>query len=329
MAAPTKTLYILARRWYNKSHFTKGDPEFMLRQWARKLGLISIGVLLMTVSYNMFLVPARIAPGGVSGAATIIYYLTGLPIGAVSLAFNLPLFLMGWKQEGRDFIIRTLFATVLLSFTLDYLPLPRLTDDFMLCALFGGVFLGAGLGIVVLGDATTGGTDLAAKMISVRFPHISLAWGLFGLDMIVIVAAALAFSPEEALFALVTIFVSTKVMDFILEGAHSARAFTVISSRAEVISGRIMTEIERGVTCWKGTGMYSGSEVHIMYCVIATREVVRVKRIILAEDPNAFIVISDAHEVGGEGFTYNRPAMSLLPSRKKQAPKIINGQKTR
>ena len=297
----------------------------MLRSWVHKLTLIVFGVLLMTVSYNMFLVPARIAPGGVSGAATIIYYLTGAPIGAVSLAMNLPLFLLGWKQEGRGFILRTLIATMLLSLTLDVIPLPRITEDVMLSALFGGVFLGAGLGLVVLGDATTGGTDLAAKMISVKFPRISLAWGLFGLDMIVILAAAIAFSPEEALFALVTIFVSTKMMDFILEGAGSARAFTVISAHAADISRRIMTEIERGVTCWKGTGMYSGSEVNVLYCVVATREIMKVKNIILSEDPNAFIVINDAHEVGGEGFTYNRPAVSLLPRKKHATPEIVGG----
>ena len=288
-----------------------------------RLTLIVLGVAAMTVSYNMFLVPAQIAPGGVSGAATIVYYLTGLPIGAVSLAINLPLFLIGWKTGGRGFILRTLLATVLLSVLLDALPLPTLTGDPLLNTLFGGAILGAGLGLVVVGDATTGGTDLAARMICQKIPHLSMAWTLFALDMLVIVAAAIAFSPEEALYALLTIFVSTKVMDFIIIGAKSARAFTVVSARAEEISRRVMTELERGVTCWKGRGMYSGSEVSVVYCVVSSREVPRVKHIILSEDPNAFIVITDAHEVGGEGFSYNRPAVALFPARKKSAPEII------
>ena len=286
-----------------------------MRDWIRKLVLIVFGVLLMTFSYNMFLIPARIAPGGVSGAAEIVYYLTGLPVGAVSLIFNAPLFIVGWKQEGRAFIVRTLISTVLLSLALDTVSLPRLTDNAMLASLFGGVLLGAGLGFVVLGDATTGGTDLAAKMIQRRAPHLSMAWVLFGLDMVVIIAAAVAFSPEEALYALVTIYVSTKVMNFLLEGAESARAFTVISSRTEEIARRVMTEMERGVTCWNGTGMYSGNEVRVLYCVVASRELPRLKRIILSEDKNAFIVVHDAHEVGGEGFSYNRPQVSLIPHR--------------
>ena len=138
------------------------------RDWLRKCLTIALGVLVMSVAYNMFLVPAKIAPGGVSGAATIVYYLTGLPIGAVSLAMNVPLFILGWRQEGRDFIVRTLLSTVLLSLALDTLKFPRITEDPMLSALFGGVILGLGLGLVFMSDATTGGTDLAAKMIQRR-----------------------------------------------------------------------------------------------------------------------------------------------------------------
>lgn len=287
------------------------------RDWCRKCLTIALGVLIMSVAYNMFLVPAKIAPGGVSGAATIIYYLTGLPIGAVSLAMNLPLFFLGWRQEGRDFIVRTLLSTVLLSLALDTLKLPRITEDPMLSALFGGAALGLGLGLVFMSDATTGGTDLAAKMIQRHLPRLSMAWVLFGLDMIVTIAAMLAFSPEEGLYALVAIYVSTKISDFMLEGLRSARALTVVSPRHEAIARRVMEEMERGVTCWRGTGMYSGQDVTVLYCVVSNREVTRAKHIILSEDKNAFIVITDAHEVGGEGFTYNRPTIPLLPRRRK------------
>lgn len=287
------------------------------RDWLRKSLTIALGVLIMSVAYNMFLVPAKIAPGGVSGAATIVYYLTGLPIGAVSLAMNLPLFFLGWRQEGRDFIIRTLLSTVLLSLALDTLKLPRITEDPMLSALFGGVILGLGLGLVFMSDATTGGTDLAAKMIQRHMPRISMAWVLFGLDMIVTIAATIAFSPEEGLYALITIYVSTKITDFMLEGMRSARALTVVSPCYEAIAQRVMKEMERGVTCWRGTGMYSGQDVTVLYCVVSNREVTRVKHIILSEDKNAFIVITDAHEVGGEGFTYNRPTIPLLPRKRK------------
>ncbi|MBQ3079264.1 MAG: YitT family protein [Clostridia bacterium] len=287
-----------------------------MREWIKNITLITIGVLLMTVSYNMFLVPAKIAPGGVSGVATIIHYLVGFPIGAVSLVLNAPLFLLGWRQEGRGFIVRTLISTVLLSLFIDLIPLPTITQNSMLSAIFGGIILGAGLGLVLIAEATTGGTDLAAKMIQRKIPRLTVAWVLFILDMIVIIMAAIAFSPEEGLYALVTIFVSTKVMDFLLEGSKSARAFNVITKKSTEIAARIMTEMERGVTCFTGTGMYSGKEVTMLYCVISNREIPRLKHIILSEDPNAFIVISEAHEVGGEGFTYNRPTFSIF--KKKQ-----------
>ncbi len=292
-----------------------------IREWINSLFLIVIGVFVMTISYNMFLVPAKIAPGGVSGAATIIHYLSGkvLPIGAVSLAMNIPLFVLGWKQEGRSFIVKTLISTVLLSLFLDTIKLPMPEVEPLLAAIFGGAILGIGLGLVVLGDATTGGTDLAAKMIQRRIPHFTMAWVLFTLDMVVVIAAAIAFSPAEGLYAMVTIFISTKLMDFILEGSKSSRAFNIITKNADVISTRIMNELERGVTLFKGTGMFTGSEVSMLYCVVSSREIVKVKHIVQAEDPTAFIVVSEVHDVGGEGFTYNKPERSLFKKKQKSA----------
>ncbi len=290
-----------------------------MRSRVRDLVLIVLGVLVMSVSYNMFLVRAKIAPGGVSGAATIIFHLSNgkLPVGAVSLVFNLPLFLLGWKQEGREFILKTLLSTVLLSLALDLIPLPEVTNDKLLSALFGGAVLGLGLGLVILGGATTGGTDLAAKMLQRKIPRLSMPWVLFGLDMVVILAAAIAFEPQDGLYALLTIYVSTKVMDAVMEGSRSARAFMVISPKSCTIAKRILAEIERGVTCWDATGMYSGSQVNVLYCVVSSREIIQVKHIIKSEDPNAFVVITDAHEVGGEGFTYNLPQYPLLGKRKR------------
>ncbi|MBR3927476.1 MAG: YitT family protein [Clostridia bacterium] len=291
-----------------------------VREWIQSLFLIVAGVFVMTISYNIFLVPAKIAPGGVSGAATIFHYLSGkvLPIGALSFAMNLPLFLLGWKQEGRAFIVKTLISTALLSLFLDTLKLPIPEVEPLLAAIFGGAILGIGLGLVVLGDATTGGTDLAAKMIQRKVPHLTIAWVLFILDMIVVIAAAIAFSPAEGLYAMVTIFISTKLMDFILEGSKSSRAFNIITKKADVISERIMNELERGVTLFKGTGMFTGNEVSMLYCVVSSREIVKVKHIIQSEDPKAFIVVSEVHDVGGEGFTYNKPERSLFKKKSKE-----------
>ena len=228
------------------------------RDWLRKCLTIALGVLVMSVAYNMFLVPAKIAPGGVSGAATIVYYLTGLPIGAVSLAMNMPLFILGWRQEGRDFIVRTLLSTVLLSLALDTLKFPRITEDPMLSALFGGVILGLGLGLVFMSDATTGGTDLAAKMIQRRLPRLSMAWVLFGLDMIVTVAAMIAFSPEEGLYALITIYVGTKIAQKAPDESHPY-GHDRFECLASVVLGAILLATGFGIGYGGVTALISGS----------------------------------------------------------------------
>ena len=284
----------------------------------KQYGIITFGCALYALGFCWCCVPGHMSIGGLTGVAQVLnVFFPRLPVGVMTLVMNVPLFILGWRQEGRDFIVRTLLSTVLLSLALDTLKFPRITEDPMLSALFGGVILGLGLGLVFMSDATTGGTDLAAKMIQRRLPRLSMAWVLFGLDMIVPVAAMIAFSPEEGLYALITIYVGAKIADFMLEGMRSARAFTVVSPHHEAIARRVMIEMNRGVTCWNATGMYSGQEVTVLYCVVSNREVTRVKHIILSEDKNAFIVIADAHEVGGEGFTFNRPTIPLLPRKRK------------
>lgn len=269
----------------------------------RAYALIAAGCVLGGAAYPLFLVPNAIAPGGLTGVATILNYLFGLPVGVTSMVLNLPLFLIGYKAMGRVFAFRSLVATVLFSVFIDLIRLPPLTDDVLLSAVYGGVLLGLGLGLILRGGATTGGSDMIARMVNQRFPGVSVGGFLFLVDFLVILAAAFTMSARAALYALICIFISARVVDLVLAGFGSAKACFIITSRAGAISARILRELERGATLLSGTGAYSGEGRAVLISVVTQREVVPLKRIVRQEDGKAFVFITDTHETLGEGFS--------------------------
>ena len=281
---------------------------------------IIIGCLITAVAMDVFLIPYKIAPGGVTGIATVLFYLTrsSIPVGAIMLLLNVPLFLGGIKYIGRIFFIRTLFSTILLSFFIDILePVTRQFGDrylgsltssssnsnLMLYSVFGGVVIGIGLGIVFRSGATTGGTDLAAQIVHHFFPHFTIGQILLVIDAMVVVFAAIAFkSFLLGLYAIVTIFLSSKVIDVILEGVNYAKAVFIISDRSDEISQKIMTGFDRGVTGLHGTGMYTGTKKEVLLCVLDRRQIPKLKAMVKSVDMKAFVIMTDVREVLGEGF---------------------------
>ncbi len=264
--------------------------------------LIVLGSLIGAAAYPLFLVPNAIAPGGLTGIATILNYLFEWPVGVVSMILNIPLFIVGYRAMGRTFVIRSMIATVLFSAFIDLLPLPSLTDDLLLGTVYGALLLGIGLGLILRGGATTGGSDMIARMVHTRFPFITVGVFLFIIDCAVILAAAFTMSTQAALYALICIFISARVVDVILAGFGTAKACYIITDSSENITARIMAELERGVTLLKAVGAYSGKERNVILCVVTDREVVTVKRIVKDEDTRAFMFITDTHETLGEGF---------------------------
>lgn len=263
---------------------------------------IIVGCVLGAAAYPMLLVPNNIAPGGLTGIATIINYLFGLPVGVVSMVLNLPLFVLGYKTMGRVFAFRSLIATVIFSALIDLLPLPVLTGDVLLGSVYGGILLGVGLGLIIRGGATTGGSDMVARMLHDKFPFITVGMVLFMIDCAVIICAGFTMSADAALYALICIFISSKVIDLVFSGFGTSKASFIISDYSDVIAKRIMKELERGATLFQSVGAYSGKERHVIMCVVAGREVPRLKQIVREEDDHAFIVITDTHEALGEGF---------------------------
>ena len=265
---------------------------------------IMLGCLIGGAAYPLFMTPNRIAPGGITGVAMILNHLLRWPVGTVSLILNIPLFLISYRTMGRIFAFRSLIATVFFSVFIDILPLQPLTLDPLLGTLYGGVMLGIGLGLIMRGGATTGGSDMIARMVHRRFQFISVGSILFAIDFAVVLSAGFLIGTTEALYALINIFLTAKVMDVVIIGFSSNKACFVISSRWQEISQRVMKEMDRGVTQLTARGAYTGAERPTLLCVISRSEIMAFKRILREEDESAFVIIVEAHEAIGDGFSH-------------------------
>ena len=264
---------------------------------------IVLGCVIGAAAYPTFLDPGKIVPGGLTGVAMILKHLWGWDIGITSLILNIPLFIVGYKAMGRVFAFRSLAATILFSLMIDLLPLKAITVEPILGTLYGGILLGIGLGFILRGGATTGGTDMAARMVHKYLPFLSVGMFLFLIDCIVVVAAWIFIGSSEALYALICIFITGKAVDMVMLGLSSNKACFVITSEWETVSRRLMTEMDRGVTQLSARGAYSGIERPVVLCVLPPQEVSRLKEIVRQEDEKAFMFITEAHEALGEGFS--------------------------
>ena len=265
---------------------------------------VVIGVILIALAINMFFLKVKIAPGGVSGLATVIYYLTGISVGTVVLVINIPLFIAGFFAFGKRFSIKTFFATVLLSVVLDTTTfLPQLTEDMFLAAIFGGIIMGAGMAFVFKGGATTGGTDVAAKLVIKYFPRFNISEQLFYIDGLVVITAMIAFRNFDiGFYSIITIWISAKVIDLLFEGVGFAKAIFIISDNGEEIADRVMAEVGRGVTGINGEGMYFKTKKKILLTIADKSQIPAIKFIVRDIDDKAFVFITDVRETLGEGF---------------------------
>ncbi|OCL25474.1 hypothetical protein U472_14095 [Orenia metallireducens] len=267
---------------------------------------ITIGSIITAAGLVMFLIPNKIAAGGVSGLSTVIYYLFGLPVGMVSLAINIPLFIIGVKEMGAKFGIRTLYGIFLLSFGIDLLNpyLPVLTHDPLLASIYGGGVSGLGLGLVFRSKGTTGGTDLVAQLIN-KFTGISVGKSLMIIDFCVIALAGIVFNAEIALYAFIAMMITGKAIDIVQEGLKISKGTFIISDYSEEIRKNILEKMDRGVTILKGKGGFTEHNKDVLLCIISRSEVSDLKRLVHNIDKNAFVIITEVHEVLGEGFNEN------------------------
>ena len=264
------------------------------------------GSFIYAVGFRYFMYPNDIVTGGVTGIAMIVNYLTRLPVGMLTILMNIPLFLFSWKKFGLRFIAYSLVSMLLCSVFVDILaavPL-AMTKDPLLGAIYGGVIHGLGMGIVFQTGATTGGMDIIAKFLRQKYQHINIGTFILALDVLVIGSFALIFKLyDRAMFAIICMYASTKVIDFVLYGAINSKVCYIITDESTRIKDAIVNELNRGVTYLHGEGAWSGKEKKIILCVIKQRQIVELKQLVYGIDPTAFMIVSDSREVFGKGFS--------------------------
>ena len=271
------------------------------REW-KNLIFILLGLAFSALAYKLFLIPGGITAGGFTGIAQLLNRLANLPIGAVTLAMNAPLFLMSIKTLGRRFALRSLIVTAAFSLLLDNLNLQSPIQDTWLSTVYGGLLLGLGTGLLLRGGATTGGSEMLASLLHKLIPALRVSYTIFAIDGLVILASAFVFDPTRAMYALICTFITNLVVDFVLEGPSSSYSFFIISDKSEEIAQRVMNELERGVTALEGVGMYSGTQKRVLLCAVSRMESVRLRRIVFTVDPSAFFITTRSHDTYGEGF---------------------------
>lgn len=270
---------------------------------------IIIGTGIMSLAIKCIYDPISLVTGGFTGVAILVKKMTetfmgaGVPLWLTNIVLNIPVFLVAWRIKGKKFIGRTAMATVMLSVWLYVIPeIDLVGGDYILSAIFGGVLTGIGLGMIFWANATTGGTDMVSALIQMKLKHYSVAQILQVLDGIIVLIGLYVFGLKPTLYAIVAIFIVSKVTDTMLEGMKFSKAAYIITDRYEEMAQAILKELDRGVTGLEARGMYSGERKCMLYCVVSKKEIVSLKELVTKIDSNAFVIVGDVREVLGEGF---------------------------
>ncbi|MGE7920234.1 YitT family protein [Viridibacillus sp. NPDC093762] len=268
---------------------------------------IILGAAIFSFGFIHFNVQNELGEGGFTGITLILYFVFKWDPALMNLVLNVPMFILGWKLLGRKMFVYTLIGTVSVSVFMKIFQIYQidigLKDDMFLVALFAGVFLGAGLGIIFRYGGTTGGVDIIARLVN-KYIGWPMGKTMFMFDAIVIVLSWTTFlNSRSMMYTLVAVFVSARVIDFVQDGAYAARGAIIISGKQDEIADRITKQMDRGVTILNGHGHYTKEDREVIYCVVAKNELFKLKSIIQSVDPHAFVSVSEVHDVIGEGFT--------------------------
>ncbi len=272
----------------------------------RKYGLLLLGAGIMALSLVLFLIPARIAPGGVSGLATVFGYFTNMPVGLMIFLINIPIFIWGVFEFDKTFLLGSVIGTLALSVFTEVFGIfvSPITDNEILQSVFGGAFLGLGIAVVLMSGATTGGTDIVAKILKKRFPYFSIGVFILIIDAVVIIlATALTKRWETMLYSGLALYISTKVIDGLLDGLNFAKMVLIVSDFPGEISKEISEKMGRGATTLLGFSEYTRKDKKVVMCIVRKTEVFKLKEIVKGIDRDSFVIVADAREVLGKGFS--------------------------
>lgn len=263
-----------------------------------------LGGSLYSVAVNCFTSRNNILNGGFTGIATVLSYLFSTPIGTVIFILNIPLFILAYRRLGAKFVIRTGFATFIMSALIDIgTLLPVYNKDLLLSSLFGGILSGAGLGIIFIRNATTGGTDIIAKLLNLKYPHLSIGKTILFFDLAVVALGGIVYrNVESMLYALVVILLSSQVIDYIIYGINRGSLILIITEKGEEIRRLILKDLHRGVTFLNGSGGYTGREKSVILCACYDNQTAKFIKKIKTADSQAFFIVTQSKEILGEGF---------------------------
>jgi len=270
-----------------------------IKRFLLKLILLTIGILLVAASLELFLIPNKIIDGGVVGISIISSYLTSLPLGLFIFCYNLPFLVFGYKKLGKNFILTSFYCITVLSIVVDYFhKLPKATNDLLLACIFGGIILGIGLGIILRNNGSLDGTEIIAVSLNKKI-GFSIGEIIMLINLFILGSAGFVFGWDRAMYSLLAYFIIFKTIDIVIDGLDESKSIIIISEKYEEIAQDIINKFERGVTYIQGQGAYSGENKKIIFCVITRLELANLKNHVLEIDPSAFIAIENVHEVEG------------------------------
>lgn len=276
------------------------------KELGKNISLLLLGSLVYGIGTYVFVVPANIAPGGATGVALMVNYVTGLPVGILTLLLNVPLLALAWFYLSKEFAISTAVTTGVCSLVLDFVVpfiVPAYSGDRLLCSLYGGVLVGAGMALIFMTGSTTGGTDILGYVLQKKRPHISIGRALMIVDGIILAVSILVFGNiEAALFGMIALYVQTKVIDTIIYGGEAGSMATIITSKPDEISAKVISELDRTTTILSAKGAYSGKDTNVLLCTVRKSQFSRLKKIVYEADSDAFVMVTDTSEVFGLGF---------------------------
>ena len=278
----------------------------MKQESVKNVLLLLAGAFVYSVGTQYFIVPAQIAPGGAVGIALMINHLTSLPIGTLTLLINLPLLVLAWFSLSHRFAVSTAFATAVCSFILDFMVAPVCpvyTGDRILCSLYGGILSGVGMGLIFMAGMTTGGSDILGYVLQKKRPQLSIGRALMAVDGVILLMSIYVFGNiDAALFGLVSLFATTKVIDSVIYGGDASTMATVVTRKPREIARRIIADLDRSATLVQATGAYSGKDTSVLLCTVRKSQFQRLRKIVYEADPGAFLMATEASEVLGDGF---------------------------
>ena len=270
--------------------------------WIKKYLVLIIGSLIYSAGLEIFLVPNNIIDGGIGGISIMASYLTGIPFGVYMLVLNLPFLYLGYKQIGKTFAISTIISIIALSIFSEFLePVPQITQDYFLAAIFGGIIAGAGVGLVIRQGGSLDGTEITAIILD-RKTSFSVGEVVMFFNLFILGAAGFVFGWDKAMYSLVAYFIISKMIDVVLKGLDESYAVMIVSDEYEEIADALMHRLGRGVTYLHGQGAYTGDDKQVLYCVVTRLEVVKLKEIALEKDEAAFVTINPVHDIVGGRF---------------------------